>query len=76
MCIGLYVKCVLFLSGFDETGILPTVFSQNTQNIKFHENPSGGSRVVPCGRTDMTKANSRFSQFWRKRPKNWAQLKT
>jgi len=21
-------------------------------NIKFHENPSNGSRVVPCGRTD------------------------
>jgi len=21
-------------------------------NIKFHENPSGGSRVVPCGRID------------------------
>jgi len=24
-------------------------------NIKFHENPSRGSRVVPCGPTDMTK---------------------
>jgi hypothetical protein len=22
-------------------------------NIKFNENPSSGSRVVPCGRTDM-----------------------
>jgi len=21
-------------------------------NIKFHENPSSGSRVVPCGRTE------------------------
>jgi len=21
-------------------------------NIKFHENPSSGSQVVPCGRTD------------------------
>jgi len=21
-------------------------------NIKFHKNPSSGSRVVPCGRTD------------------------
>jgi len=21
-------------------------------NIKFHENPSSGRRVVPCGRTD------------------------
>jgi hypothetical protein len=24
-------------------------------NTKFHENPSSGSRVVPCGRTDMRK---------------------
>jgi hypothetical protein len=26
-----------------------------SSNIKFHENPSSGSRVVPYGRTDMTK---------------------
>jgi hypothetical protein len=37
-------------------------------NIKFHENPSSGSRVVPSGRTDgrtdsLDEANSRFSQF-------------
>ena len=24
-------------------------------NIKFHRNPSSGSRIVPCGQTDMTK---------------------
>jgi hypothetical protein len=24
-------------------------------HIKFHENSSNGSRVVPCGQTDMTK---------------------
>jgi len=24
-------------------------------NVKFHENYSSGSRVVPCGRTDKTK---------------------
>jgi hypothetical protein len=23
-----------------------------SSNIKFHENPSSGNRVVPCGRTD------------------------
>jgi hypothetical protein len=37
-------------------------------NIKFHENPASGSRVVPCGQTDIRTnrhgdANSRFSQF-------------
>jgi hypothetical protein len=26
-----------------------------SSNINFHENPSSGSRVVPRGRTDMTK---------------------
>jgi hypothetical protein len=25
---------------------------EKSSNIKFHENPSSGSRVVPCGRTD------------------------
>ena len=30
------------------------ILSKNLQ-IKFRENPSSGSRVVPCGRTDMTK---------------------
>ena len=47
-------------------------FSQQIFNkylyIKFHENPSIGSRIVPCGqttrRTDrLAEANSRFSEF-------------
>jgi hypothetical protein len=36
-------------------------------NIKFHENPSCGSRVIPCGRTDgqtdMTKLMVVFRNF-------------
>ena len=33
-------------------------------NTKFHENPSSGSWLVPCGRTDRhDEANNRFSQF-------------
>jgi len=33
-------------------------------NIKFHENPLRGSRVVPCGRADRhDDANSHISQF-------------
>ena len=51
-------------------------FFENTQNIKFLENPSSGSRVVPCKennrrtegethqRTDIhDETNSRFSQL-------------
>jgi len=34
-------------------------------NIKFHKNPSSGSRLDRCGRTDgHYEANSRFSQFY------------
>ena len=31
--------------------------------IKFHENPSSGSRVIPYGRTDMTKLIVAFRYF-------------
>jgi hypothetical protein len=58
------------LSGFKETNFLDR-FSKNSQLSNFYENPSAGSRVVPCGRTDgqYDEANSRFSQF-RTRPKS------
>jgi hypothetical protein len=40
-------------------------------NTKFHENPSSGSRVVPCGRTngqtDMTKVTVAFGNFVKER---------
>ena len=33
-------------------------------NTKFHENPSSGGRVVPCGKTDRhDETNSRIWQF-------------
>jgi hypothetical protein len=33
-------------------------------NVKFHDNPSSGSRVIPCGRTDrQDEANSRFRNY-------------
>ena len=51
MIIALHIMYPLFLSDFDEAWIFPTDF-QKYSNIKFHENPSNGSRVVPCGRTD------------------------
>ena len=30
----------------------PRQFFEKYPNVKFHRNPSGGSRVVPCGQTD------------------------
>ena len=41
---------------------------EKSSNIKFHENPSNGSRLVPCGRTDeqtdrLDEANSPFRNF-------------
>jgi len=41
---------------------------QKILKFNFHENPSSGSLVVPCRRTDgwtdrHDEANSRFSQF-------------
>ena len=33
-------------------------------NIKFHQNPSSGSQVAPCGRTDSYgEYNNRFLQI-------------
>ena len=44
---------------------------EKNSNIKFHQNPSGGNRVLPRGRTEgqenMAKLKSRFSQFCEKR---------
>jgi len=49
MYVGLHVKYPSFLSDFNETGIFLTDFHKT---LKFTENPSSGSRVVPCGQMD------------------------
>jgi hypothetical protein len=36
---------------------------EKVSNIKFHDNPSSGSRVVPCGQTDMMKLIVAFRNF-------------
>ena len=36
---------------------------QKSSNIKFHENSSSESRVVSCGRTDMTKLIVAYRNF-------------
>jgi hypothetical protein len=60
----------------------PQVF-EKFSNIKFHENPSRGCRVVLCGRTDWRTdrqperhglANSRFSSFYKSAQKRTARV--
>jgi hypothetical protein len=79
MCVGLHVKCPLLFFNFNETSHFWTVFRKKLSNIKFRENPSSGSRIVPCGQKDggmdgqtgrHDEANSRFSQCCEKRPMN------
>jgi hypothetical protein len=60
----------LFLSDFNQTQIFSTNFRKYS-NITFSKNPSTGSRVVPCGRTDkktdrqtdITKLTVTFRKF-------------
>ena len=61
------VKRLLFLSDFNETWDLSPIFEKYS-NFEVQENPSSGSRTVPCWQTDglthkHDEANSRFSQF-------------
>jgi hypothetical protein len=53
MYIGLHVRYKLLLADFSGTSILSKDFRKKKHSsIKFHENPSSGNRVVPCGLTD------------------------
>jgi len=51
MYIGLHVKYPLLLLDFNENSMFQQIF-EKYWNIKLHENPSSGSRVVRCGQTD------------------------
>jgi len=68
---GLHVKYPSFLSDCNETWIFSTDFGKVL--IYFHENPSSGCRVVPYGRTDITKLIVTFRNF-ANTPKNTIQL--
>jgi hypothetical protein len=51
MYIGLHVKCPSFLSDFNQLEFSQKIF-EIYSNMKFHENPNSGVRIVTCGRTD------------------------
>ena len=71
ICFGLPVKLPSFLSDLIIMEFSRLIF-EIYSNIKFHENPSGGYRVVPFrtmnGRTErqaeMTKLTVAFAQFF------------
>jgi hypothetical protein len=51
MYISLHVNYHLFMSAFNDTLVYGQIFEKYS-NVMFHENPSSGSRVIPCGQTD------------------------
>jgi len=68
----LHVKCPLFLSDLMALEFSLQIFEKYS-NMKFLENTSSGSGIVPCWRTDRQtdkqtdrhdEANSRCSQFF------------
>jgi hypothetical protein len=74
MCIAVHVKYLLFLYILMKLVISGKIFERYF-NIKFFGSLFGGSRVVPCWRTDgqtdrHDKANIRFMQFLLKASKN------
>jgi hypothetical protein len=62
MYIGLHVNYPLFMSAFNETLVSGRIFEKHS-NVIFHGNSSSGSRVIPCGQTDMTKLTVAFRNF-------------
>ena len=63
-CILVFMKSTRYFL-FDLMKLeIPEQIFEKYSNIKFHENPSSGNRVVPYGRMDRhDEANSHFSQF-------------
>ena len=58
MFIGLHVQYIYFYPILMKLEYSRQIFEKYS-DVKFHENPSNGSRVAPCGRKDRNgKANS------------------
>jgi hypothetical protein len=48
---------------------------EKRSNVIFHENPSSGSRVVPCGQTDRHDQVNRVFHNFQKTPKSVEKVK-
>ena len=59
MFIGFDVKCSLLCQILMKLEFSEHIFEKPT-NIKFYENPSSGSGVVPCGRTARRKYTTKL----------------
>jgi hypothetical protein len=59
MYVGLHVKYPLFFQIFMKLEFSLKIFEKYS-NVKFHENPPIGSRVVPCGPTDRHEEDFRY----------------
>jgi hypothetical protein len=75
--VGVDVMRVLFLSDFNENRNMTTgfFFIKISTNTKFHQNLSGGSRSVACGRTDMRKLTVAFCPCVAETPERSSALK-
>jgi len=69
MCIGLHVKCRLFLSDFNENGTFQHRFSKNNQISNFMKILPVGAELFHAEERTTTdrhtndEVNNRFSQF-------------
>jgi len=52
LCIGIHVKYRYYCHNLEELEFSGQIF-EKFSSIKFHEDPSRGSRVVACKFTDM-----------------------
>jgi hypothetical protein len=63
-CENVFIQSTRFLYWILKVLEFSRQIFEKVSNVKFNQNPSNGSRDVPCGRTDgHYEANSRFSQF-------------
>jgi hypothetical protein len=73
--VGFLIKLEPSQQSFGGGGGGRTKKEKKRPNIKFRQNPSSGSRVLPCGQTDMTKLIVAFRNFVNAAKKSGKMLK-